>query len=490
VTSPQSMLFWSLTLSACSRCGRGHPDARTNADAAPRSGLAADPASTLHRMAAGASSSSSSPAFSSSSSSRRGAPATAADALGINEGVSIPVKWIQEGRVKPAQEPAMLAADAQQMVKVGAHVVRANTATYPWLSWDVFQREGSRWDRADQWVRAVTSAGLEPLMILGPWPGNRTAGSTDTYVPGDLSGYQRWIEAVVERYDGDGEDDMPGLVRPVKAWEVDNEPDLHNSAPPRDVTTHVDPATFETPAQYARVLIATGAAIRKADPTATILSAGIYRPQTPQGRAYLADVLRQPGAMDAFDVLSLHCYFDHEELGPVDRTLETWKSLAPDKGLWVTETSVPSAGPKSSLGEDGQARMVAAVIGGFLAGGAQRVLWHTLADPPAHSAASTHMGFSTNSLLRSPSEGSPLEEKPAGAVYRRMSGHFAGADPSTMVEVKAEGGRLLRVGDGWLAFWGDPVLPAGAGAVEDLMTGKSVSSGRTAHAPAWISPAR
>ncbi|MCB9796407.1 MAG: hypothetical protein H6741_27235 [Alphaproteobacteria bacterium] len=30
--------------------------------------------------------------------------------------------------------------------------------------------------------------------------------------------FEAWVEALIERYDGDGEDDMPGLVRPVDHW--------------------------------------------------------------------------------------------------------------------------------------------------------------------------------------------------------------------------------------------------------------------------------
>lgn len=37
--------------------------------------------------------------------------------------------------------------------------------------------------------------------------------------------YIRFVQFGVERYDGDGIDDMPGLPNPIKYWQVDNEPD-------------------------------------------------------------------------------------------------------------------------------------------------------------------------------------------------------------------------------------------------------------------------
>ena len=36
--------------------------------------------------------------------------------------------------------------------------------------------------------------------------------------------YQDFVKQLVERYDGDGIDDMPGLKNPIKYWQIDNEP--------------------------------------------------------------------------------------------------------------------------------------------------------------------------------------------------------------------------------------------------------------------------
>ena len=38
-----------------------------------------------------------------------------------------------------------------------------------------------------------------------------------------------FVRALVERYDGDGKEDMPGLKKPVRFWQVGNEPDLASS---------------------------------------------------------------------------------------------------------------------------------------------------------------------------------------------------------------------------------------------------------------------
>ncbi|MDP2314613.1 MAG: hypothetical protein Q8P41_17045 [Pseudomonadota bacterium] len=412
--------------------------------------------------------------------------------LGINEGISLPERSIarftggEDGTLK--RRVALLRA-------TGARMVRANSHAWPHLN---FHQWKGDWTEADRFMGVVGAAGLDVVLVIGPWPGTRTSLYTNAYVPADLPAYQAWVEQVVERYDGDGLDDMPGLARPVLGWEVDNEPDQHNQVAPRGAGAGQEadgtPARvggeatgrFETPAEYAQVLIVTSQAIRRADPEARVLSGGLYRSALPAGRAYLAEVLAVPGARDAIDVLSLHCYFSADNLDPVQRSMRMARALAPGVPVWITETSVPSAGVQGWVDEEWQAQRVAGIIGGFLAEGADRIFWHTLVDAPNEREGPT--GFATNSLFRGVVDGTGVnfEPKPSGDVFRRIAGHLRGQDPESFVEVAAEGGRLLETDAGWLAFDGAPAVPDGSGAVEDLRTGEVDVGVERAPAPAWI----
>jgi hypothetical protein len=51
-----------------------------------------------------------------------------------------------------------------------------------------------------------------------------------SYLPVDTPAYQAFVRATIERYDGDGLSDMPGLVTPIRYWQVDNEPNTGPSA--------------------------------------------------------------------------------------------------------------------------------------------------------------------------------------------------------------------------------------------------------------------
>lgn len=412
-----------------------------------------------------------------------------AEVFGLNEAVSIPKLFIERGMFPPDREPIALEGSARMVAALGAGIVRGPTQVYPYLDMSSWEATGEDWTRPDNWVRAVQGQNLETLMMVGPWPGNQTAGYTDAYVPKDMAAYIAYVKRVVERYDGDGVDDMPGLLRGNHLWEVDNEPDLHNSRPPREMVAKANAADFEKPAEYAAVLIASAAAIRAADPSAKVASAGFFLPRMPSGRAYFEQVFAVPGAKDAIDVANVHCYFQEDNLDAVDSTLDVVRAVLPGKALWVTETSVPSNQAKPWQTPAWQASMVAAIYGEFLAGGADRVFWHTLADPPTdRTAGGWRSPFESNSLLHTVAkmgpggDGARREDKPSGALYRRMATLMADTDPRQYRAEVAKGGKLLWTGKGWLAYWGTPELPRGAGAITDLLTGQP----GTGKAPAWI----
>ncbi len=84
--------------------------------------------------------------------------------------------------------------------------------------------------------------------------------------PHDMEAYRRFVSALVERYDGDGTDDMPGLKYPIKYWEAGNEPSMQE-----DFHTFFSGSSED----YLKVLEATYHAVKEADPEAKVLHAGM-----------------------------------------------------------------------------------------------------------------------------------------------------------------------------------------------------------------------
>lgn len=80
-----------------------------------------------------------------------------------------------------------------------------------------------------------------------------------TWIPIDIPAYQEFVKAVIERYDGDGIDDMPGLMNPIQYWQIGNEPNIH-----RSIRT-----------EYATYQKITYEAIKEANPDAFVLMAGV-----------------------------------------------------------------------------------------------------------------------------------------------------------------------------------------------------------------------
>ena len=181
-------------------------------------------------------------------------------------------------------------------------------------------------------------------------------------VPKDMDSYKRFVKALVERYDGDGKDDMPGLRYPIKYWEVINEP--HNNYPDQfNITSenierirHSEEYFFGSGKSYAKVLKATYLAVKEADPEALVLNGGMEPPpkENIQGSNYFNDyygfyddVINS--ASDYFDIFNFH-YLEENEDTDVNSPLmdleyleERYGSHLKDKPVWITEFSVNKA---------------------------------------------------------------------------------------------------------------------------------------------------
>ncbi len=376
--------------------------------------------------------------------------------LGLNESVAVPRAHVREGRyAEPTVLRAALDADAAASATIGAVLVRGHTGGFPAASWTTWEHGGR--DETDAWIAAVQAAGIVPLGMLGPWPGNHTERHTDAYVPADLPAYAAYVRAVVERYDGDGVDDMPGLRAPVGAWELDNEPDLKARA------------GLCAPAEYAAVLRVTSEAVRAAAPGVRLLAPGLYAAHGPGGRAYLDALAAEPGAADAIDVLSVHAYAD--DLGQqAGQAVRAAREAFPGKPVWVTE-----AGRSARGGEDAQARALLGLIAHVSAAGGEALLWHTLHDPPrrARTAVPAH------GLFRRAGAGE--QPRAAALAYARLAALLRAHDARGAVP---DGPGAHRIPDGAVLLWeGERPVPQGA---LELVTGGEVPPGGIARAPAFL----
>lgn len=394
--------------------------------------------------------------------------------LGINEAVTVPPPFLTRPGFGPKELQDQLNEDAELTVDLGANWVRGHSATFPFLNHQAWSKDPTQHQEwADVWVKTLQAQGLEPLIMLSPWPGNKTQQVTQSYLPKDAKAYQAWVESVVERYDGDGVDDMPGLKQGIHYWEVDNEPDL-KADPMGPGKSKAAQAKFCQASEYAKVLIMTSESIRKADDKAVVLGGGFYRPHTDSGREYMQQVFSTQEARDAIDVLSLHVYFTEQGTGRFERAIGWGREAVPGAAIWITETNQPAQDDKKSwVNKQWQAAMLTRMVGVALREGVDSFYWHTLADAPT-GARKGPGGMKVHSFYEQPQPGT-LKAKPAVTSYKVLSEKFAAL--GTVEIIEEEGGIRFGAGGPRLIWEG-----SAQGKATNLVTGK-VSTGRVTADP-------
>ncbi|MHB0972354.1 MAG: hypothetical protein ACYC7A_22645 [Thermoanaerobaculia bacterium] len=157
-----------------------------------------------------------------------------------------------------------------------------------------------------------------------------------TYLPIDEAQYCEFVKAVVERYDGDGVEDMPGLTNPIAHWQVGNEP-------------------VSTKPGFAELQRITYLAIKEACETCVVLIGGV--PGMPPAATYLADFDRQyRPILDALggryvDVVDVHWYGNATgDYRGVRDVIDHVRTVLAADGfgsipIWITEMGTYSGDP-------------------------------------------------------------------------------------------------------------------------------------------------
>jgi len=206
------------------------------------------------------------------------------------------------------------------------------------LEWDMVQKSARgdfTWWEFDSYVRDVQRYGFELLITIfpfAPWDqaechvGERVLGP-----PCNMDLYRNFVKAAVERYDGDGEEDMPGLRYPIHHWEAFNEPSMKDLPPFYDFT----------PQEYFELLKATYEEVKSACPQCKVLQAGVAGIELDR-QQFLRDYLAL-GAGKYFDIANIHFIHsgDFETLN-VKPFKDILHDYSIEKPIWVTEVQIES----------------------------------------------------------------------------------------------------------------------------------------------------
>lgn len=188
--------------------------------------------------------------------------------------------------------------------------------------------------------------------------------------PCDMESYSVFVSSVVERYDGDGVDDMPGLTMPIKYWEVSNEPSMQE-----------DLVFFTgTPEEYHEILESTYNAVKQADPEAYIVQggmSGLHSDSTDFWDSVLAN-----GAADYFDIANIHSIGQSSENLMASEYRDYLASYDIEKPFWVTEAQYGNKMEKDQpTGEEWAVFITKSYVRAY-SGGAEKIFYVGLEESP------------------------------------------------------------------------------------------------------------
>jgi len=271
------------------------------------------------------------------------------------------------------------------------------------------QRGEYDWLFHDNAVDELVSRGIQIIGVLnGPTPSWANGGQSDnSFYPPDPTAFAEFASNVVARYKDR-----------VHYWEVWNEPD--NS-------TYWAPTP--SPESYTKLLIQTSAAIKAADPSAKVLSAGVVTPDPGSG---FLETIAKNGGWNALDIISIHPYTRPK--GPEEGNIATVgydkiKSLVSRLGfkpIWVTEFGWSTGSGMSSEADQASYIVRGSVL--LRAAGAERILTYNLKDDQK-----------SNELYGLFRAGSGKEDfnqpKPSFTAYKTLNEQLAGTSPVGMIEM-------------------------------------------------------
>jgi hypothetical protein len=207
--------------------------------------------------------------------------------------------------------------------------------------WNNIEKEKGifSWDKADEYVTYAQNHNQTTIATIWPYSNweqkscKRKKGRSPfgkrfaKYLskPCSMDNYKIFLSALVDRYDGDGVNDMPGLTKPIIYWEVMNEPEFR--------------MFFKgTEDEFVEIFNFSSKLIKSKQKDAVIIMAGAAG-MFPESKKFWKSAL--PKIKDHFDIANMHHITTPD--GKCDKDFwvgefsELLKFLNIDKPIWVTE---------------------------------------------------------------------------------------------------------------------------------------------------------
>jgi len=228
---------------------------------------------------------------------------------------------------------------AQIYGQTGARSTRPSAETFGWQNIEpTAPRDGEhdyKWDKVDRYITEYQGAGFDQIQIYTTALNNWASSKPGNYFPDAqyLDDYEDYIFNFVERYDRDGNHDMPGLKYPVLDYVIERE------------WTSYFPGTTD---EYLQLLTVAHRAVNRANPNARVWLVPLmmvdvfdHNPSADEiaKRVKVNYSFRHPAGEtqkllthpELFDVIEIHSLGDYTEL---DDTM-TWLSAEMKKNSYA-----------------------------------------------------------------------------------------------------------------------------------------------------------
>ncbi|MFQ5974968.1 MAG: hypothetical protein ACE5J5_01445 [Candidatus Hydrothermarchaeales archaeon] len=246
--------------------------------------------------------------------------------------------------------------EAQTANMAGAGWARPHPGPFSWNN--IEPSKGTYvFEETDDWVKKVQENNIALLATIWPYADWDQAvcrektcevSKLDQFYPQEMFGkefgipksrcapcsmedYSKFLGRLVERYDGDGIDDMPGLEIPVLYWEILNEPEMNSL----DLTFYKG-----SQEEYVEILKNSYQAIKKSCPNCQIIQGGAAGSSDTD--TYWERILELGGGQH-FDIANIH-FISHGDQNTLN--VKGFKDLliknGVDKPIWVTEAEMSS----------------------------------------------------------------------------------------------------------------------------------------------------
>jgi len=336
------------------------------------------------------------------------------------------------------------------------------------FQWGMIEKEPGLFDFSytDEYVRRAQADGFHILANIQPFahwdqakchqdlpvpeqPGDPRFHSTKGK-PCDMEAYKNFVGRLVERYDGDGVDDMPGLTFPIRHWEVLNEPEFNE-----------EPLIFfqGSPDDYFEILKATYEAVKGADAEAMVVQGGMAG-MMDVSTNFWQNVFDLGGA-DYFDIANMHSIGHGEHLN-IPAFKQFLAKNGVDKPMWVTEVQFQQAHQTENYSNEDFAKILARSYVFALTNGVEKLFYVNIKMPPVRQG----VPFDERSaLIKDNGDKSPLFY--AHLTVAEMLGDLGSSDEVEILKEKVgdwhieEGQYKFTIGGKVVyALWGGDSLPA------------------------------